>query len=511
MKEKQMRHSGERGVVIFYMAALMVGLLAFAGLAIDLGRGYIIKMHLSKAVDGAALAAARMIGSGSTAAKTAAVQIFNANFPSGFLGVSSVTDPSSDSSFFQYAVASDGSYVITINAQATLPTTFMRIVGFNTMTVSSMGESTRRLVDMMFVMDHSGSMSSEYSDVKSAVIKFINLYDSTSDRVGLVMYAANVWLTDPIYTTARGFDKSTMISHVNSSTASGLTNTAEGLYRAWDQLRRVPSSSQSPLRVIVLFTDGCPNTFPARVMAGSGSSTLTWTLLSGSIHSNDYKLGNSISVGGLFLTDPASFASLSYVSPTTDSGNYATTSSTNIHSVVPKYIPHLPNQSGDLTSGGIPMSYHPVHDASAGTPTQFPLYDSSLTGQRPLVDYDSSPTYTASGKGYKNNMKNANNAARNLLEVIANYARNDADGAYRIRIYTLGLGSQLTEGLGSPDSTNDSTTERGDTILKRVANDKSADGFNSSQLTGSYVYAASTSQLDAAFAQIRNMMLRLSQ
>ncbi len=41
-------------------------------------------------------------------------------------------------------------------------------------------------------------------------------------------------------------------------------------------------------------------------------------------------------------------------------------------------------------------------------------------------------------------VRNVNNAARNLVEIIANEARNDTSGAYRIRIYTLGLGTLLT-------------------------------------------------------------------
>ena len=37
---------------------------------------------------------------------------------------------------------------------------------------------------------------------------------------------------------------------------------AEGLYRGWDELRSVPTGSQSGLRVIVLFTDGSANGVP---------------------------------------------------------------------------------------------------------------------------------------------------------------------------------------------------------------------------------------------------------
>jgi len=49
-----MRNQGskERGIALFWVASLLFLLLAFSGLAIDLGRGYLVKAHLSKAVDG---------------------------------------------------------------------------------------------------------------------------------------------------------------------------------------------------------------------------------------------------------------------------------------------------------------------------------------------------------------------------------------------------------------------------------------------------------------------------
>src|SRR5437667_1842433 len=93
MKNYLTQLKNEKGIALYYVAALMFTLLAFSGLAIDLGRGYLVKAHLSKSVDGAALAAARKIGEGQAAAQAEANKIFNTNFPNGFLGVTSVQNP----------------------------------------------------------------------------------------------------------------------------------------------------------------------------------------------------------------------------------------------------------------------------------------------------------------------------------------------------------------------------------------------------------------------------------
>ena len=46
-------------------------------------------------------------------------------------------------------------------------------------------------------------------------------------------------------------------------------------------------------------------------------------------------------------------------------------------------------------------------------------------------------------------MFNINNAARNLVEIIADQARSDAGGDYQIRIYTIGMGELVTYLLGT--------------------------------------------------------------
>ena len=121
--------SAQNGFALVYMAGVLTVLILFTGLAVDSGRAYVLKAQLTKAVDGAALGAARALNSG--VPKGAAAQIFRANFPAGYMGTSSVTDPTTDLNFFKSAVdAVTGVNVVTVTASAVLPTTLYSIAYF---------------------------------------------------------------------------------------------------------------------------------------------------------------------------------------------------------------------------------------------------------------------------------------------------------------------------------------------------------------------------------------------
>src|SRR5712664_1752019 len=122
--------SSEKGFALFYMAIVLTALLLFTGLAVDAGRAYVVKAQLTKAVDGAALGAARMLNSGDPRGE--AINIFKSNFPGGYMGVSSVTDPTSAANFFTLTTNdSTGVNVVTVQASAILPTTFMKLANFD--------------------------------------------------------------------------------------------------------------------------------------------------------------------------------------------------------------------------------------------------------------------------------------------------------------------------------------------------------------------------------------------
>lgn len=117
---------------------------------------------------------------------------------------------------------------------------------------------------------------------------------------------------------------------------------------------------------------------------------------------------------------------------------------------------------------------------------------------RPLRDFG---TITA-GK-YPSQVWNINNAARNLVEIIADSARND-NGDYKIRIFTIGMGQLVRLALGTRPETSES-------MLKRIANDSSSPDYNSAQLEGHYFYAETAADVGPAFQGIQNQILRLSQ
>jgi Flp pilus assembly protein TadG len=540
----------EEGVAMYLFAALLFILLVFSGLAIDLGRGYIVKAHLSKAVDGTALAAARYIGQGQSTAQTEASKIFYGNFPNSYLGTNNNPTPN-----FTFAYnATDGSNIITVNSTAVIPTTFMKVAGFTQLTVNSVGQATARLTDMAFVIDRSGSLGSQYPAVQQASVNFINSFDPNNDRIALIFFSRDTIIADPIglngNPSARGFNKTNLVNHVNGSNSNGNTSSAEAMLQAWDQLRMVPNNLQSGLRIIVFFTDGAPNTFNGRFDLYNGvynpGSGTPWPPAAiqrdaanspkhGGLHTDDFPNAggggtNTPHNGGLFQAygAPTSYNQQApYVLPTTSSSSPATgyyyseanESGAPWNAKRNFKIPFLPNNAADVVSAadlsnpifagvpiGTPKSYHPPNFNQGGAlynrtglVTGFPMYDPNLLGQRPLE--------TSAPPVYPNNVKNTNNVARNLLEKIANEARNDTTGAYPIRIYTLGLGVLLYANQGT-------VPETGASILMRIANDPdpaNAASHNSSQKDGKFFFAGDTNQLNAAFQAIRSLIIRLTQ
>src|SRR5258706_1850108 len=84
MKTLRSRLSRKNGFALIYMAATLTVLLLFTGVAVDSGRAYVVKAQLTKAVDGAALAAARNLNSG--APRTEAGAVIKTDILLGLLG-----------------------------------------------------------------------------------------------------------------------------------------------------------------------------------------------------------------------------------------------------------------------------------------------------------------------------------------------------------------------------------------------------------------------------------------
>lgn len=481
----------ERGFALIYMAVALSGLLVFSGLAVDGGRAYVVKAQLTKAVDGAVLGAARALNSGDPRGE--AQKIFKANFPDGFMGVSLAQDPTTDPNFFRSSIdEATGINTVNVQASVTLPTTFMKLAHFDNVTVSSAGEAQRRMVDLSLVIDQSSSIGGAWPTVTAAISKFIDAFDGAHDRMSLITFGNGASVLDQMPQN-RGFNKASLKGHLPAA-PNGSTNMVEGLYRGWDELRTVPAGTQSGLRIIVLFTDGASNGVPGDWDASGTAKALrtydfpknmpdpdtqTWVdpMLAGLYPTNN---SNSVPAAGQnwgirHRVDAADFRTWTLI----DGGIAG----------APRYM--------------VPQSFHP-NRRSAGIPTQFPLQTNTLNvngtpqnaaNRRGLV------VNPANGQPYAS-IYNVNNAARNLVEIIANAARND-NGDYRIRLYTIGMGQLVRYSLGTmPELPED--------ILKRIANDKTSQDFNSAQLEGKYFFAETAADVGPAFEGIQNQILRLS-
>ncbi len=489
MKRHTSDLSSQKGFVLVYMAATLTTLLLFTGLAVDTGRAYVVKAQLTKAVDGAALSAARSLNSGSP--RTEAERVFRANFPTGYLGTTAVTDPASTPGFFAVNTnAATGVNTVTVTASATVPTTFMRLASFTDLTVTSSGEATRRMVDLSLVLDVSSSIGSQWATVRDAVRNFIGAFDQNSDRMALLTFGNGAAVLDPM-PSSRGFNKSGLVNDVPSSLPGGSTNMVEGLYRGWDELRSVPTGTQSGLRIIVLFTDGASNGVPASwdVNPGTARALRTWDFPEVPPDPDDQTHVDP-AIDGLYDTATGSNTGFAYSLRPSNWNNY-TPPTGNI-------IPQVPSMPATM------MSWH-THHRSPGIPTQFPLVTNALTvngvaqsAKRPMRHLG---LYNA-GR-YPAEVFNINNAARNLVEIISDQARSDAGGDYQIRIYTIGMGELVTYLLGTiPEPSSD--------ILKRMANDPSSPDHNPAQLDGKFFYAQTAADVSAAFQGIQNQILRLS-
>lgn len=142
----------EGGAVGLLMAAGIVAFVGFVGLSVDAIRGYLVQSRLSGALDAAGLAGARVMFSQTR--NDDIRMYFETNFPNGYLGAT-VTGPT---------IAEDAKKEkLTLNASAVIDTSFMRVLGFQTLTVSSSTEITRttEMLDLVLAIDMSGSMDND--------------------------------------------------------------------------------------------------------------------------------------------------------------------------------------------------------------------------------------------------------------------------------------------------------------------------------------------------------------
>src|ERR1700736_1340940 len=261
MRPAVQRKRGERGMILLVSAMMLFFvIMPVVGLAIAAGILYAVKAKLQTAVDGAALGAARSLSRGldlpsqQGAATNTAVRWYHANFPVSWMGVASVTDPT-----VTFPAAPPKTTIVNVAGSILSPTYFMRIFNINTVPVNVIGEATRRDVNIILVIDRSGSLyaSGSCPAVQAAASSFVNSFVNGRDRLGLVTFGTDYRVDfAPSMTFATGSPN--MATMVNQIVCYGYTNAAAAYWAAYQQL--VTIGDVGALNVLLFFTDGQPNT-----------------------------------------------------------------------------------------------------------------------------------------------------------------------------------------------------------------------------------------------------------
>ena len=146
--------SCERGAVAPLVGVCAIMLVGAVGVAVDVGRGQVAQSKLQAALDFAGLAAGAVVSQNldEEDLKPEAWKYLDENF------AGETIDATIDPGDFHIEL-SDDQMLVTLEARASLPTTFMRIFGHDIMHVAARTEITREMtgLEVAVVLDVTGS------------------------------------------------------------------------------------------------------------------------------------------------------------------------------------------------------------------------------------------------------------------------------------------------------------------------------------------------------------------
>lgn len=190
----------QSGSTYAMMAAAMIPMLGFAGIGIDVSRTYMAQSRLQSAVDAAVLAAVRAEqfrpGTG-TSPGTSTMPVVNnylaANMPAQFAGSTRQAPVLTISRTAE-------ELNITLTVEGTVPTSIMRVFGFETLPIRAQavgvaGRNLPRAVEAMMVLDVTGSMDGNggMTALKSSINAFLDIVYGTGQTrsnfaIGMMPY-----------------------------------------------------------------------------------------------------------------------------------------------------------------------------------------------------------------------------------------------------------------------------------------------------------------------------------
>jgi len=482
-----------RGIAVAITAGMLTFVVPAVGLAIDASLIYGIRARLSLAADAAALAAARSLSNGLTLAEQEAAAVatanrfVNANFPDGYLYSTGRT--------VSVSVAETGARTrtVTVDLSVRAPSYFLRYLGRESTPLRAIGRASRRDVNVMMVLDRSGSLQSAgaCTPMKNAATAFVRKFANFRDRVGLLTYGGDFRVDFPLQSTPGNFltGPNSIPDLISRIHCVGATNSSQALWQGYEQLKRI--NEPGSLNVILFFTDGQPNTLTFNFTAANALRT----------------------VARGYTGPPPTAAQTSQITATSRTPCATTTnkvgwvqyhsSSGRTHGLYRHVATSMPAGNSPLISdrhgcvfnmsGGTTFIYgdfgfmppQDIYGNSVVDPTYKPVLTITQSGSPDL------------GRLRIDHALSMENAGINATNHAARRIRNNetASTALDTVIYSIGLG-----GVGEAE----------DELLNRVSNTKASPIYDPSRPDGLYVYAPTPAQLNEAFARIAGEILRIS-
>lgn len=483
-----------KGFAVMLSALMLVWIIPLVGLVIDVGVMYSIKARLSAACDAAALSAARSLSTGmalvdqEAAARNRAETFFKANFPVGAMETTgrqvNVTIQETEARVRR----------VRVEGSAAAPVYFMQALGASRTVVAAMGEASRRDVNVMMVIDRSGSLQAADAcdDLEEAAMAFSGLFANGRDRMGFVTFAGDYRVDYPM---TKNFKQSPSVNDeldkLFPGGCNGWTGSAQALYRGYEELAKV--AEPGALNILVFFTDGWPNTITAdwRVdtdPAAPGAVSRCWDW------QRNVPQGNA-------LWNPVNQRYRGFIAQSEkDPAHTGDGIRTHLAGPMPAPWPERVSIPQGYTGVAKPEAQDCFY-RSTGSPVQDIAYypDRDLYGNKTNTGYK--PVQLISGGPYDGYLRPDDsltrlNAAINAVDNAADRVRKkEFNPSVTVQIHTIGLGE---------------VGESQHELLKRIANapDSNAPDVNAPQ--GMYVFAPTPAQLAAAFQKVGGEILRLS-
>jgi Mg-chelatase subunit ChlD len=462
---------GQRGFVLPMAAVFFIVAIPIVGLVVDVGIQYMIQTKLQMAMDAASLAGARSLSRGNddatqvANAQATAQAYLNANFPQGYLGVSTpqVTKVSVDESVAHVRSVS-------ISATTTVPFLFLNYIAGSNTTVGATSTAARRDVNVMVVMDRSGSLANSGScnAAMNAATGFVTKFANGTDNVGLITFATSSNVDFPLATNFNTASPN-VSTIINEITCTGATSSAQALWQGYQALATL--NQPAALNVILFFTDGQPTGITASLPVLSSSSCTSKVNQLGvfTVGFQTTSPFSPVATGGVFAYQAGTQPQSSDSNVISGSNNCA-------------YVSNWTNAYQDIQ--GVPTTDYWGNNLNNGY--------LNVTTSGNLVTIPSNST------GALNMINASTNAADDAATRIRAGASpgNGAAGMTGITIFCIGLGNSTYPANGG--------------FLQRVANDPQSSIFNSSAPTGLYVASPTAADLTDAFARVASEILRLA-